>query len=43
MQFYLSQFGDWVVVIQGAIFMACVLVFRRGVIGELAHRLKTAL
>jgi len=43
MQFYLSQFGAWVVVIQGAIFMACVLVFRRGVIGELAHRLKTAL
>jgi len=43
MQFYLSQFGAWVVVIQGAIFMACVLVFRRGVIGELAYRLKTAL
>jgi len=43
MQFYLSQFGDWVVVIQGGIFMACVLVFRRGVIGELAYRLKTAL
>jgi branched-chain amino acid transport system permease protein len=43
MQFYLSQFGAWVVVIQGAIFMACVLVFRRGVIGELAFRLKTAL
>jgi branched-chain amino acid transport system permease protein len=43
MQFYLSPFGAWVVVIQGAIFMACVLVFRRGVIGELAYRLKTAL
>jgi len=43
MQFYLSQFGAWVVVIQGGIFMACVLVFRRGIIGELAHRLKTAL
>jgi branched-chain amino acid transport system permease protein len=43
MQFYLSQFGAWVVVIQGGIFMACVLVFRRGVIGELAFRLKTAL
>jgi branched-chain amino acid transport system permease protein len=43
MQFYLSQFGAWVVVIQGAIFMACVLVFRRGVIGELAYRLRTAL
>jgi branched-chain amino acid transport system permease protein len=43
MQFYLSQFGAWVVVIQGGIFMACVLVFRRGVIGELAYRLKTPL
>jgi branched-chain amino acid transport system permease protein len=43
MQFYLSQFGAWVVVIQGGIFMACVLVFRRGVIGELAYRLRTAL
>jgi len=43
MQFYLSPFGAWVVVIQGIIFMLCVLVFRRGVIGELAYRLKTAL
>jgi branched-chain amino acid transport system permease protein len=43
MQFYLSPFGAWVVVIQGVIFMLCVLVFRRGVIGELAYRLKTAL
>jgi len=43
MQYYLSAFGAWVVVIQGIIFMACVLVFRRGVIGELAHRLKTPL
>jgi branched-chain amino acid transport system permease protein len=43
MQFYLSQFGAWVVVIQGGIFMACVLVFRRGIVGELAYRLKTAL
>jgi len=43
MQFYLSQFGAWVVVIQGGIFMACVLVFRRGAIGELAYRLRAAL
>ena len=41
MQYYLSPFGAWVMVIQGVIFMACVLVFRRGVIGELAYRLKT--
>jgi branched-chain amino acid transport system permease protein len=43
LQYYLSPFGAWVTVIQGGIFMVCVLVFRRGVIGELAYRLKTAL
>ncbi|OYV26538.1 MAG: hypothetical protein B7X08_01580 [Acidocella sp. 20-63-7] len=43
MQFYLSPFGAWVVVIQGAIFVACVLTFRRGLVGELAYRLKTSL
>jgi branched-chain amino acid transport system permease protein len=43
MQYYLAPFGAWVTVIQGLIFMTCVLVFRRGVIGELAFRLKTAL
>jgi branched-chain amino acid transport system permease protein len=43
MQYYLAPFGAWVVVIQGAIFVVCVLVFRRGVIGELAHRLKAPL
>lgn len=43
MQYYLAPFGAWVIVIQGGIFVACVLVFRRGVIGELAFRLKTGL
>lgn len=43
MQYYLAPFGAWVIVIQGVIFAACVLVFRRGVIGELAFRLKTSL
>jgi branched-chain amino acid transport system permease protein len=43
MQYYLAPFGAWVVVIQGAIFMICVLVFRRGVIGEVAHRLRAEL
>jgi branched-chain amino acid transport system permease protein len=43
LQFYLAPLGAWVVVIQGAIFMLCVLMFRRGVIGELAFRLKTQL
>jgi branched-chain amino acid transport system permease protein len=35
MQNYLAQFGQWVTVIQGVIFVTCVLVFRRGIIGEL--------
>ena len=43
MQYYLAPFGAWVVVIQGAIFVLCVLVFRRGIIGEVAYRLKASL
>jgi len=43
MQQYLAGFGQWVTVIQGAIFVACVLMFRRGVIGEIAHYLKRSL
>ncbi len=39
MQNYLAEFGQWVGVIQGVIFVFVVLLFRRGVIGELAHRL----
>ena len=35
MQNYLAQFGAWVTVAQGAIFIACVLAFRRGVVGEI--------
>jgi len=34
MQNYLAQFGEWVLVIQGAIFVATVLLFRRGIVGE---------
>jgi branched-chain amino acid transport system permease protein len=37
MQQYLAGFGQWVLVIQGAIFVVCVLAFRRGIVGELAH------
>ena len=31
-----DKVGSWVTVIMGAIFVACVLVFRRGVVGELS-------
>ena len=37
LQEYLSDIvGGWVTVIIGAVFIACVLVFRRGIVGELA-------
>ena len=36
---YLAQLGAWVTVVQGAIFVVCVLTFRRGVVGELARAL----
>jgi branched-chain amino acid transport system permease protein len=35
MQNYLAGFGEWVLVIQGAIFVVTVLLFRRGVVGEI--------
>jgi branched-chain amino acid transport system permease protein len=43
MQQYLAGFGQWVTVIQGAIFVVCVLTFRRGVVGEIAHYFKRSL
>jgi branched-chain amino acid transport system permease protein len=43
MENYLAPFGQWVLVIQGAIFVVCVLVFRRGIVGELANRLRVRL
>jgi len=43
MENYLAQFGAWVTVTQGAIFVLCVLAFRRGVIGEIGAKLKLAL
>ena len=43
MQNYLAELGAWVTVVQGVIFVICVLAFRRGVIGEIAHWLKKPL
>jgi branched-chain amino acid transport system permease protein len=37
MQNYLNALDQWVTVIQGVIFVVCVLLFRRGIIGEIAH------
>ena len=43
MQNYLTVLEQWVSVIQGAIFVACVLLFRRGIIGEIANALRVRL
>src|SRR3954467_13955439 len=37
MENYLATLGFWVTIAQGAIFVLCVLAFRRGIIGELAR------
>ena len=42
-QQYLAGFGSWVTVIQGSIFVACVLTFRRGIVGEIAHFFRRSL
>ena len=39
----LSQLGDWLTVVQGAIFVVCVLIFRRGVVGELGRLIRKPL
>jgi branched-chain amino acid transport system permease protein len=39
MQNYLSGLGSWVTIIMGTTFVVCVLVFRRGIVGEIEHRL----
>ena len=36
LQNYLAPLGQWVTVITGAIFVVCVLAFRRGIVGEAA-------
>jgi branched-chain amino acid transport system permease protein len=40
LQNYLASLEGWVTVITGAIFVLCVLAFRRGVVGEIAARIK---
>ena len=43
MQQYLASLGSWVLVAQGAVFVVCVLAFRRGLIGELGRVLHKSL
>ncbi len=42
MENYLAPFGAWVTVAQGAIFIAAVLLFRRGIVGEALAVMPTA-
>ncbi len=42
-EFYLASIGSWVQVIEGGIFVACVLGFRSGIVGTAAARLGRAL
>jgi len=43
MQNYLAEMGAWVTVIQGVIFVICVMAFRRGLVGEIGNWLKVKL
>jgi len=39
MQNYLAEFGSWVTIIQGAVFVTCVLAFRQGIVGQALYLL----
>jgi branched-chain amino acid transport system permease protein len=39
MQNYLANLGSWVTIIMGLTFVVCVLLFRRGIVGEMEFRL----
>ncbi len=39
MQNYLANLGSLVSIVMGATFVVCVLLFRRGIVGEIAHRM----
>jgi branched-chain amino acid transport system permease protein len=43
LEHYLAQLGAWVTIVQGIIFVICVLTFRRGIIGEIARLIKKPL
>jgi MFS superfamily sulfate permease-like transporter len=43
MENYLASLGAWVLVVQGVIFVVCVLAFREGIVGVLSKLLKKPL
>jgi len=40
---YLARFGGWVTVVEGVVFVLCVLTFRQGIVGKLSTALKLPL
>lgn len=40
MQNYLDSVGSWILVIQGIVFVVCVLMFRKGIVGTISHALQ---
>ncbi|HEU5304217.1 MAG TPA: branched-chain amino acid ABC transporter permease [Gemmatimonadales bacterium] len=43
LEHYLAQLGAWFTIVQGLIFIVCVLTFRRGIVGELSRIIKKPL
>ena len=43
MQNYLATLGAWVTVVQGVVFVVCVLLFREGIVGVIAKAIKKPL
>lgn len=40
---YLAQLSAWVIILQGIIYVVCVLSFRKGLVGELGSRIRRSL
>ena len=38
MQNYLAELGEWVLVLQGVVFVVVVSLARRGIVGEIIHK-----
>jgi branched-chain amino acid transport system permease protein len=43
LEHYLAQIGAWLTIVQGLIFIVCVLTFRRGIVGELSRIIRKPL
>jgi len=43
LEHYLAQIGAWLTIVQGVIFIVCVLTFRRGIVGELSRIIRKPL